>query len=163
MYEVAPCRLEVAFRQLGFDEEIAQFQIHLTSILATALQRDPRPDAKLSMNAAWDSEQGTDGLAAQDSRVTKDVHEQRVRAVRTFELASCAIGFSGKEARASVDLGQPRLPGWLLQNALVRGREKVAMFARVSRRIDNAGHCAEAHLRRESGCARNVPMAEFAA
>ena len=97
MHEVASRRLKIAFRQLGFDEEIAQFQIHLTSILAPALQRDPRPDTKLSMNAGWDSEQGTDGLAAQDSRVAKDVHEQRVRAVRTFKLASGAIRFSGKE------------------------------------------------------------------
>jgi hypothetical protein len=163
MHKVAPCRLKIAFCQLGFDEEIAQFQIHLTSILGAVLQGDPRPDPKLGMDAGWDSEQGTDGLAAQDSRVAKDVHEQGVRAVRTFELASCAIRFSGKETRASVDLSQPRLPGWLLQNAFVDGREEVAVFASLSFCIDNAGHGAVAHLRQESGCARNVPMAEFAA
>jgi len=27
MHQVAPCGLKIAFRQLGFDEEIAQFQI----------------------------------------------------------------------------------------------------------------------------------------
>src|ERR1700733_1933696 len=105
MHEVAPRRLKIAFRQLGFDEEIAQFQIHLTSILGPVLQRNPRPYAKLGTNAGWDSEQGTDGLAAQDSRIAKYVHQQRVRAVGTFEFASGAIGFSRKKPRAGVDLG----------------------------------------------------------
>jgi len=163
MHQVAPCRLKIAFGQLGFDEEIAEFQIHLTSILGPVLQRDLRPDAKLGMNAGPDPEQGTDGLAAQDSRVTKNVHEQRVRAVRTFELASRAIGLSGKETRAGVDLSQPRLPGWLLQNALVRGREKVAVFPSFTFCIDDTGHSAVARLRQESGRSRGVPKAEFGA
>src|ERR1700761_4536948 len=161
MHQVAPCRLKIAFRQLGFDEEIAQFQIHLTTILGSVLQRDSRSDAKLGTNTGWDSKQGTDRLAAQDSRIAKNIHKQRVGAVRTFKLASRAIGFSGEEARASVDFGQPRLPGGLLQNALVRSREKVAMFPSLRLCVDNTGHRVISHLCQERIRSRGIPAAEF--
>ena len=123
MHQVAPCGLEIAFRQLGFDEQLSQLQVHLTSILRAVLQRDSRSEAKGRMKSRLDPEQGTDSRAAQDSRVTENVHEQRVGAVGAFELAPRAICLSGKEARAGVDLGQPRFPAGLLQNSLVRGRQ----------------------------------------
>ena len=80
-----------------------------------------------------------------------------------FELAPRAVCLAGQKARAGVDLSQPRLPGWLLQNALVRRRQEVAVFPSFILRINNAGHRAVAHLRQESRGSRGISMAEFTA
>ena len=119
MHQVLPCDLKISFCQFRLDEQLSQLEVHFTSILCAILQGDSRPEAECRMNARLDSEQGTDRRTAQYSRITKNVHQQRIRAVRTLQLAPCAIGLSGQKSRAGIDLGQPRLPSRLLQNSLV--------------------------------------------
>ena len=75
MHQAGPRGLKIAFSQLGFDEQLSQFQVDLSAIIAAVLQRDCWSEAEDRMDARLGSEQGTDDRTMRDPGVTKDVHE----------------------------------------------------------------------------------------
>src|ERR1700688_2595463 len=108
MDQVEARGLEIAFGQFGFDQQLAKFQVHLTSINSAVLQWNSWPEAESRMNSRFDPQQGTDRRAAQNARVAENVHEQRVGAVGALQLPPRAICLSGEKSRAGVDLGHAR-------------------------------------------------------
>ena len=107
MHQVAPGALKISFSQLCLDQQASQLEVDFTTIFSAVFQWDSRPESKIRMKPGLDPEQGTESRAVQDARVTKDIHQERIGAVRALQFAARPICFSGKKTRAGVDLGEP--------------------------------------------------------
>ena len=78
MHQAGPCALKIPFRQLCFDQQPSQLEVHFRSICSAILQGDSGSETKLRLKPRLNPQEGTHSPPAQDARVTKNIHQQGV-------------------------------------------------------------------------------------
>jgi len=139
MHQVLSRGLKTAFCQFGLNQEVPKLQIDFRSILPSALQGNPRSEAKARPDTGREPEKGTQRGPAKYPWIAKYVHQQSVGAVGAIEFAPGAIASSGNEARSGIDLGKARSPVSLVDNLPIGGGEKVAVCPSFVFAVDHAG------------------------
>jgi len=137
--------LEIAFRELGFDQQASEPHVHFGAVEPALDEGDARFVAELRRAVGFRTQQVQHLPVGGYTGVAEDIHQQGVGAVAGIKFAPAPLS-ARQRFELRVGLGQPPAPLRVLQNGAIASGKKVAVLPGAGALKNYGGHTAVTEL-----------------